>query len=146
MPWLPPLVSYALFSCKTTMETWPLTVSFLFSLPQPVFFKEMIQLVSSKYLVASPVLFPLSQMVRRVTRNVRSMESWEAGQVCPSPALGWESPPSAWPVEQPLFLTSHISGAQETSEMAPDENRAGAWRKTKYRWDRLSTEYILISY
>lgn len=74
---------------------------------------------------------------------------WRAGRLGRSvlpPALGWESPPSAWPVEQPLFLTPHISGAQETSEMAPDENRAGAWRKTKYRWDRLSTEYILISY
>ena len=53
------------------------------------------------------------------------------------PALGWESPPAARPAEQPPLP---IPGAQETSEVAPDENRAGAWRETELGQEGDATE------
>lgn len=65
--------------------------------------------------------------------------AWRArrvGRPVLPPALGEESPPPARPVEQPPLPTW---GAQETSEsfhQPPGENRAGAWRKIKCRWDR----------
>lgn len=87
-------------------------------------------------------------MAGRLSRNVRYMESRQGGRSGLPPAPIWEAPHSAWPVELPIFLPpTPISGAQETSEMALDENRAGAWKEDKMPLGHgLSTEYILISY